>query len=91
MKSTAMNDTLHVQVQYFSGQDADDDTGHSYYVASCAEIVAVTDGRTWNDLLRNVQSMVAAALEGEDTPTAYGLVPQLRVVIKMELLNGHLT
>lgn len=72
MKSTAMNDTLHIQVQYFCGQDTDDDTGHPYYVTSCEEIVAVTDGRTGNDLLRNVQSILAAV---------YGLGLQPRVVI----------
>lgn len=84
-----MKDTIHVQVQYFSGQDADDDTGHPYYVASCEEIVAVTDGRTWNDLLRNVQSMLAAALEDEDTVAVYDLVPQPRVVITMELPENY--
>jgi hypothetical protein len=84
-----MNDTLHIRVEYFSGHDADDDTGYPYYVASCDEIVAVTDGRTWNDLLRNVHTMIAAALEGEDTQRIYNLLPQPRIVITMELPENY--
>lgn len=39
------SDTLHILVEYYDGQDEGAD-GQPYYVASCQEIVAVTDGRT---------------------------------------------
>lgn len=78
------NDTLHVIVEYFDGQGEEDD-GHPYYVASCQEIVAVTDGRTWGELMRNIHEMIDASIEGEDTVALYNLVPNPRVVITMEL------
>jgi predicted RNase H-like HicB family nuclease len=74
-------DTLHVKAEYFTGFEEGDDVGHPYYVASCEEIVSVTDGRTWNELMRNIQEMIAASLEGEDAVRVYNLKPNPRVVI----------
>ena len=85
---TQPSDTLHVTVEYYDGQ-AEGDDGQPYYVASCQEIVAVTDGRTWAELMKNIQEMVAASLEGEDTATVYNLVPQPRIVITMELPENY--
>jgi hypothetical protein len=83
-------DTLHIQVEYFTGtEEGEDDVGHPYYVASCDEIVAVTDGQTWNELLRNINEMVTASLEGEDTIALYNLKPNPRVVITMELPDNY--
>lgn len=83
-------DTLHVRVEYFSGfEEGDDDVGHPYYVASCEEIVAVTDGATWAELMRNIHDMIAASLEGEDTVAAYNLIPNPRVLITMELPENY--
>ena len=62
-------------------EEGADDVGHPYYVASCEEIVAVTDGRTWNELMRNIHEMISASLEGEDTVVVYQLVPNPRVVM----------
>lgn len=73
-------DTLHVMVEYHDGQ-AEDDTGHPYYVAACQEIVAVTDGRNWGELMRNIREMIAASLEGEDTIAVYNLLPNPRIVV----------
>lgn len=81
-----VQDTLHVLVEYFDGQ-AEGDDGHPYYVASCAEIVAVTDGRTWSELMKNIQEMIAVSLEGEDTVEVYNVVPNPCVSITMELPN----
>lgn len=85
-----VRDTLHVNVEYFTGaEEGDDDVGHSYYVASCEEIVAVTDGATWSELIRNIYEMVAASLEGEDTVALYNLVPNPRIVVTMELPENN--
>ncbi len=85
-----IHDTLHVNVEYFTGlEDGDDDRGRPYYVASCQEIVAVTEGDTWNELMRNIRDMIAASLEGEDTRAVYNLVPNPHVVITMELPENY--
>ncbi len=81
-------DTIHVNVEYFDGQ-GEDDVGYPYYVASCQEIVAVTDGRTWNVLLRNIGEMIAAHLEAEDTVAEYGLAPYPRIIVTMELPENY--
>jgi hypothetical protein len=83
-------DTLHVWVEYFTGTEGGaDDVGYPYYVASCQEITAVTDGHTWNALMRSIQTMIAAHLEGEDTVALYNLVPNPRIVISMELPENY--
>ena len=82
------NDTLHVTVEFYDGQE-EGDVGHPYYVASCQEIVAVTDGRTWRQLMQNIHEMIAASLEGEDTVEVYNLVPNPRIVITMELPENY--
>ncbi len=90
MMPEPVRDTLHVRVEYFTGfEEGEDDTSYPYYVASCEEIVAVTDGRTWNELMRNIYEMLAASLGGEDTVAVYNLVPDPRVVIIMELPENY--
>jgi len=85
-----VRDTIHIWVEYFTGfEEGEDDVGYPYYVASCEEIVAVTDGRTWGELMKNINEMLAASLEGEDTIVAYNLVPNPRVVITMELPENY--
>jgi hypothetical protein len=75
-----VHDTLHVRIEYFTGfEEGEDDVGHPHYVASCEEIVAVTDGATWGDLMRSIHEMIEAALDGEDTAAVYNLVPNPRI------------
>ncbi len=81
-------DTIHVRVEYFSGLD-EGDVGYPYYVASCDEIVAVTEGRTWGELMRNIHEMIKVSLEGEDTVAVYNLVPNPRIVVTMELPENY--
>jgi len=83
-----VRDTLHVKVEYFTGLE-EGDVGHPYYVASCEEIVAVTDGTTWGDLMRSIHEMIAASLEGEDTVALYNLVANPKIVITMELPDNY--
>lgn len=83
-----IQDTIHVRVEYFTGQD-EGDVGYPYYVASCDEIVAVTDGQTWNELMKNIREMLEASLEGEDTVAVYNLVPNPRIVVTMELPENY--
>jgi predicted RNase H-like HicB family nuclease len=83
-------DTLHIRVEYFTGQEeGEDDVGHPYYVASCEELVAVTEGDTWEELLKNIHEMLAAALDEEDTVAIYHVTPKPRVVLTIELPEGY--
>ena len=83
-------DTIHIRVEYFTGfEEGENDVGYPYYVASCEEIVAVTDGRTWGELMKNINEMLAASLEDEDTIATYDLVPNPRVVITMGLPENY--
>ncbi|MCC7448270.1 MAG: type II toxin-antitoxin system HicB family antitoxin [Anaerolineae bacterium] len=71
-------------MEYFDGQ-AEGDVGYPYYVASCVEITATTDGRTWAEFVKNIREMIALYLEGEDTVALYQIVPNPRIVVTMEL------
>lgn len=74
------HDTLHIQVAYFDGME-EGDVGYPYYVASCVEITATTDGRTWAELMHNISDMLAAYFEDEDTISFYNLVPNPHLAI----------
>jgi predicted RNase H-like HicB family nuclease len=88
--SDKVADTLHITIEYFTGkEEGEDDVGYPYYVASTDEIAAVTQGRTWNELLRNIHEMLEAALDEQDTVEMYSLVPNPRIVITMELPENY--
>jgi len=78
------SDTLRVMVEYYDGQ-AEGDDGHPYYVATCHAIGAVTDGRTLEELFKNLREVIALALDEEDTIETYNVVPNPRVTITMDL------
>jgi hypothetical protein len=87
---TQVRDTLHVKVEYFTGQEeGTEDIGSPYYVASCEEIVAVTDGKTWHELMGNIHTMIDASLADEDTVAIYNLVKNPRIIITMELPENY--
>lgn len=81
---TEVNDTIHVKVEYFDGQE-EGDVGHPYFVASCQEITATTDAETMDELLKNVREMIDLYLEDVDTLAELSLTPNPRIVITMEL------
>jgi predicted RNase H-like HicB family nuclease len=56
----------------------------SGYVAECLEIPVVTQGRTLDEVTRNLQEAVALHLDGEDL-AALGLAASPTVVVTMEL------
>ena len=58
--------------------------GESYYVAECMEISVVTQGKTLDETIANLQEAVCLHLEGED-PTEYGLVADPTILVMMEL------
>ncbi len=56
-----------------------------YYVATCLEVSAVTDGRTLDETAVRLQEVVCLLLEGED-PAKFGLVanPGITIIYQME-------
>lgn len=58
--------------------------GDDYYVAECLEVAVVTQGKTVDETLANLQEAVALHLEGED-PAEFGLAPNPTIVVTMEL------
>ena len=68
--------TIHAVVKKYDG----------YFVASCLEVSAVTDGRTLDELARNLQEAIGLYLEGEN-PADFGLVanPGITLIYQMGL------
>ncbi len=58
--------------------------GEDYYVAECVEISVVTQGKTIDETIANLQEAVALHLQGED-PREFGLVPKPTLLVSMEL------
>ncbi|NQT83806.1 type II toxin-antitoxin system HicB family antitoxin [bacterium] len=56
----------------------------THYVAECLTIGVVTQGKTLDETIANLQEAVALYLEGED-PAELGLVPNPALVITLEL------
>ncbi len=58
--------------------------GDTYYVAECLEISVVTQGKTLDETIANLEEAVALHLEGED-PTDFGLSPDPTLLVTLEL------
>ena len=58
--------------------------GESYYVAECVGINVVTQGKTLDETIANLQEAVSLHLEGED-PAELGLEPNPSLLITIEL------
>ena len=58
--------------------------GDQYYVAECLEIAVVTQGKTLDETLANLQEAVALHLEGENLAD-FDLAPNPSLVVTFEL------
>ncbi len=67
-------DTIHAVLQRDEG----------VYVAECLEVAVVTQGRTADEVLSNLQEAIALHLEGEDLQ-ALGLSEEPRLVVTYEV------
>jgi predicted RNase H-like HicB family nuclease len=54
------------------------------YVAECLEISVVTQGKTLDETIANLEEAVALHLEGED-PADFGLAPNPTLLVTLEL------
>lgn len=62
--------------------------GETQYVAECLEIGVVTQGRTLDETIANLQEAVGLFLEGED-PADFDLVPDPALLVTLELESAH--
>ncbi len=62
--------------------------GEDYYVAECVEIAVVTQGKTLDETLANLQEAVALHLEGEDL-AELGLARNPTILVTMEIDPAH--
>ena len=58
--------------------------GENYYVAECLEVAVVTQGKTLDETMANLQEAVALHLEGEDTAD-FDLAPNPSLLVTLEL------
>lgn len=58
--------------------------GESQYVAECLELSVVTQGKTLDETIANLQEAVQLHLEDED-PADFGLVPHPTLLVTIEL------
>ena len=58
--------------------------GETHYIAECLEISVVTQGKTLDETIANLQEAVALYLEGED-PAELGLAPNPALLVTLEL------
>ncbi len=62
--------------------------GETYYVAECLEIPVVTQGKTLDETIANLEEAVALHLAGED-PADFGLSPDPTLLVTLELQPGQ--
>jgi len=62
--------------------------GEQHYIAECLEINVVTQGKTLDEVIANLQEAVALHLEDEDIEE-FGLAPNPTLVLTMELDPLH--
>ena len=58
--------------------------GERYFIAECADIPVVTQGKTLDEVMENLKEAVALQLEGEN-PADFGLEPNPSVLVSFEL------
>lgn len=58
--------------------------GENYYVAECMEIAVVTQGKTLDETMSNLQEAVALHLEGENLAD-FDLAPNPSLLVTLEL------
>ena len=58
--------------------------GDNFYVAECMEIAVVTQGKTLDETIVNLEEAVALHMEGEN-PADFDLIPNPSLLVTMEL------
>ncbi|MBL8164009.1 MAG: type II toxin-antitoxin system HicB family antitoxin [Anaerolineae bacterium] len=75
-------------MEYFDGQE-EGDLGHPYYVASCAEITASTDGSSLDEVVQNIREVIKLYLEVNDPEKDLNLVAHPRIIVTIEYPESY--
>lgn len=62
--------------------------GETHYAAECLEVSVVTQGKTMDEVLKNLQEAVALHLEDEDLEEL-GLAPNPSILATLEIEPDH--
>ena len=80
---SAIKDMVYVNIEYYDGQ-AEGDVGYPYYVATSDDLHFVTDGKTFEELLTNIQECLQLCLVDGDSIAEYGVKPDAQVKLIKE-------
>jgi len=58
--------------------------GEKYYVAECADLPVVTQGKTLDEVAKNIEEAISLHLEGEDLEE-WDILPDFSVLVNFEL------
>ncbi len=79
-----------VRVEHYSGQEeGKDDVGHPYYVAFSDDLHFVTEGETFEELLKNIHECLLLALHDGDSVAEFGVAPDAHITLKMDLPKDY--
>ena len=77
-----LKDEVRVNVEYFTGlEEGEDDTGYPYFVAHSDDLHFTTDGKTFEELLGNIQECIQLSMEDVDPVAFYGVARDARVIL----------
>ena len=62
--------------------------GETYYTAECLDLPVVTQGRTLDEVVENVEEAIALHLEGEDL-REWDTLPDYSILVNIELEPVH--
>jgi predicted RNase H-like HicB family nuclease len=62
--------------------------GEKYYVAECVDLPVVTQGKTLDEVIKNIKEAISLHLEGEDLKE-WDILPDFSVLINLELESLH--
>jgi predicted RNase H-like HicB family nuclease len=58
--------------------------GEKYYVAECLDLPVVTQGKTLDEVVKNIDEAISLHLEGEDL-TEWDILPDFSILVNLEL------
>ena len=79
-----LRDTIYINVEY----NTEDEEYGPMYIASNDDLSLLTDGQTFEELLKNLKEAISLILE-DDVRADFKLVPNPRVILVMPLPENY--